>query len=111
MGVSVTVCVIVCVCVSLEHKDTPVLTWPGTSDASSMTADGAIVDMHCLDEQGPQNIICYGTSMGKVHGLDLRVGRPVWTLQQEYRMGQSHAHTSARTCTYTHSHTHEVDTS
>ena len=87
--VHVCACVCHCVfaCVSLDHRDSPVLTWPGTSEGSGQTADGAIVDMHCLDEQGSQNIICYGTSLGKVHALDMRVGKPVWTLQQEYRTG------------------------
>ena len=100
---SVTVCATVCVWSSVEHKDKPILTWPGTAEGNGRVADGAIVEMHCLDEQGPQNIICYATSMGRVHGMDIRVGQPVWTVQQEYKTGLSH--TCTRTCTHTLMHT------
>ena len=93
-----------CVWSSVEHKDKPILTWPGTAEGNGQVADGAIVEMHCLDEQGPQNIICYATSMGRVHGMDIRVGQPVWTVQQEYKTGLSH--TCTHTCTHTHTHAH-----
>ena len=99
--VRVSLCVSLCmsVCVSLGRKDTPVHTWSGAAADSDRAA---VVELHCLDEQGPGNIVCYGTTMGEVRGMDLRVEKPVWTLQQEYKTGQSaHPHTPP----LTHLHT------
>ena len=100
--VCVSLCVSLCmsVCVSLGRKDTPVHTWSGAAADSDRAA---IVELHCLDEQGLGNIVCYGTTMGRVHGMDLRVGKPVWTLQQEYKTGQSALPHPRRTHTYTQS--------
>lgn len=110
--VCVSLCVSLCmsVCASLGRKDTPVHTWSGAAADSDRAA---IVELHCLDEQGLGNIVCYGTTMGRVHGMDLRVGKPVWTLQQEYKTGQSApphpaAHTRAHSQHRMHSKWHAL---
>jgi len=56
-----------------------------------MTVDpnnnGYFVDMATFTAGG-QEVICYATSMGQLHGLDLRSGKYAWELTNNAKYGE-----------------------
>ena len=53
-----------------------------------LNKDDYVVDMNCVDTLSAQNIICCATSLGKLHGFDIRTKKPIWELKQSYDKGR-----------------------